>query len=417
MKRIAFLVLAALLVLPATSGCANQEKEEKSELDNPDLYLLYWQKDISGDTDMQKVIEIFEEKYGGKVTVEGVSSYEQYITQVTAKFSAGASPDWIGGYEYELQPLMEKNILEDITPYIDTDNEDYGWDAMERIKYKGAYYGITGKTGANILFYNKRIFENAGETTPTELFYQGKWDWKTFAELGKRLTVDTNNDGIIDQWGFETYSYDTIFRSNDGMYTRMNENGTIEVSIKDQKTTNAMKFFQDIYVGPNRFGKYDATAWDKDFMNGNTAMLLGFSWMAEMIFYNKMEDEFGIAPFPHGPDVEANSAGGSQYWYQAAVSGCKNPKGFVAFANERMAYGKEKSEKDRHPVWTTEHVEVFEKMKELKVYGGYPSAILINSTFVWLPLAVEGKPVSQLQEHLTPYLNSLIKTKETASES
>lgn len=416
MKRTIALLSLSLLMVGALLGCGEGKESavsgtEGDTLANPNITILYWAPDISQDTHMTKIVERFEKKYGGKVTVKGVSTSEQYVTQITALYSSDESPDWIGCYEYEMQPLMESNVLQDLTPYIDLEDESLGWDAMSRLKRDGKFYGITDKPGASLLFYNKRIFENAGETMPYDLFKEGKWDWKTFSEIAKRLTV-TNADGTVSQWGFETYSYNSILRSNDSMYVRAKEDGGYDITIKDENTTTALQFFQDIYVGPNRFGKYDATAWDKDFMNGNTAMLLGFNWMAEMYFFDQMDDEIGIVPFPYGPNVEEKSAPGSDYWYHGSVSGCQNPEGFAAFVRESIAYYREESEKNMHPGWTEEHKDVLNTLKEYKVYGGYPSALLVNSNFVWGPIAQEGKPVSQVQETLIPYFTSLIKAKE-----
>lgn len=53
----------------------------------------------------------------------------------------------------------------------------------------------------NTVYYNKKMFEDAGLETPWELYKQDKWDWNAFAEAAEELTQDTNDDGEVDVYG------------------------------------------------------------------------------------------------------------------------------------------------------------------------------------------------------------------------
>jgi multiple sugar transport system substrate-binding protein len=63
--------------------------------------------------------------------------------------------------------------------------------------------GAEGKTPTSVpiyglsygLFYNKKLFEQAGISSPPKT-------WTEFVADGKKLTKDTDGDGKIDQWGF-----------------------------------------------------------------------------------------------------------------------------------------------------------------------------------------------------------------------
>lgn len=48
-----------------------------------------------------------------------------------------------------------------------------------------------------ILYYNKDLFDKAGVAYPTN-----DWTWDDMLAAAKKLTLDTNGDGKIDQWGF-----------------------------------------------------------------------------------------------------------------------------------------------------------------------------------------------------------------------
>ena len=47
-----------------------------------------------------------------------------------------------------------------------------------------------------MVYYNKNLFDAAGIAYPT-----ADWTWDDFTEDAKALTLDTNGDGKMDQWG------------------------------------------------------------------------------------------------------------------------------------------------------------------------------------------------------------------------
>ena len=46
------------------------------------------------------------------------------------------------------------------------------------------------------MYYNKDMFDKYKLPYPDET-----WDWDKYLEVAKKLTLDTNGDGQIDQWG------------------------------------------------------------------------------------------------------------------------------------------------------------------------------------------------------------------------
>jgi len=53
-----------------------------------------------------------------------------------------------------------------------------------------------------VTYYNKDLFDAAGLAYPDP-----DWTWDDFTTLAKALTLDTNGDGEIDQWGFTNNSW------------------------------------------------------------------------------------------------------------------------------------------------------------------------------------------------------------------
>jgi multiple sugar transport system substrate-binding protein len=87
--------------------------------------------------------------------------------------------------EWAKKPGFPELKLED---YVPTALNTYG-------KYNGKLYGLPIVGDVEFLMYNKAMFEKAGIKEPPKT-------WDELAEMGKKLTVDTDGDGKIDQYGF-----------------------------------------------------------------------------------------------------------------------------------------------------------------------------------------------------------------------
>lgn len=61
----------------------------------------------------------------------------------------------------------------------------------------GALYGIPKDNSPTVLFYNQDAFEKAGIPLPHD-----GWTWEECIAAGKKLTRDTNGDGMPDQFGY-----------------------------------------------------------------------------------------------------------------------------------------------------------------------------------------------------------------------
>ena len=64
-------------------------------------------------------------------------------------------------------------------------------------QFDGATYGLPWIAQPVVLYYNRGLFDAAGVDQPTN-----DWTWDDFAAAAEALTLDTNSDGEIDQWGF-----------------------------------------------------------------------------------------------------------------------------------------------------------------------------------------------------------------------
>ena len=152
---------------------------------------------LAGDPAIRENIRRFEaetgikveaiEVPGPKLTTEwsrslalGESTYDVISVQTT-----WGNPTWIeNGWILPLDEVYSKRLMDQLMP-----------SAIEAASYKGKMYYAPDYGQSMHLIYRTDLLEEAGyDSLPT--------DWDGFLELAKKLTVDKDEDGVIDQYGF-----------------------------------------------------------------------------------------------------------------------------------------------------------------------------------------------------------------------
>lgn len=120
-----------------------------------------------------------------------------YMQQLLTNIAAGTAPDtsFITSESYET--LASGGQLMDITDRIMSDPQlsapDYFFpqEAARCADNNGRWHGIGSTWVAAHVYYNQEIFDKAG-ITPPGFKDEELWDWDTFIENAKQLTVDAN---------------------------------------------------------------------------------------------------------------------------------------------------------------------------------------------------------------------------------
>ncbi|MBW3097207.1 ABC transporter substrate-binding protein [Pseudohoeflea coraliihabitans] len=143
-----------------------------------------------------QIIKTFEDEHPGIKIQPEIFPWNEISSKLIVSVSAGRGPD-VTLVETNLrQTLARGNILAPLDEYIET------WDAgalddfyhpQERV-YDGKTYALNMWSNGSALFYRKDLFDEAGLEPPRSM--------DEFTTAAKALTVDTDGDGKIDQWGF-----------------------------------------------------------------------------------------------------------------------------------------------------------------------------------------------------------------------
>jgi multiple sugar transport system substrate-binding protein len=180
---------------------AVEEPAEEPETLEAELSVIHWgseeEKDLVADWIAQ-----FNEEFPD-ITIEQIHVPQNYWDKVATMMAAGTPPDLMYMGYPEMALYASEGTLLPLDDYIDNDpdvnREMYFPALMDAFKRDGKLYGISKDWNTQVLYYNKTMFDEAGLSYPDDT-----WTWDDFLDAAKNMTVDANDDGIVDQWGFVT---------------------------------------------------------------------------------------------------------------------------------------------------------------------------------------------------------------------
>ena len=116
-----------------------------------------------------------------------------YVNQIQVKMSSGDYPDVIVDNDGSGFPTTA-SILQPINKCSTVNLSDAIWDQslIATATIDGNVYLVNTLnspwTGANLIYYNKALFNKLGEKTPEEYYKKGQWTWETMTNMMKRFS-------------------------------------------------------------------------------------------------------------------------------------------------------------------------------------------------------------------------------------
>ena len=163
---------------------------------------------------IDEAIRDFEaENPGVKVKYVSGIKREDYSEWLAEQFLDGAEPDvfFILAEDFNLYAsigaLMKLNGF-----MVDDKNfseEVYYPAAFNFGRYEKIYYALPCESTLTFMFVNKSLLAKEGVAIP-----KNDWTWKDFLEICRKVTRDTNGDGVPDQFGCYDYSWQHAAISN-----------------------------------------------------------------------------------------------------------------------------------------------------------------------------------------------------------
>ena len=198
---------------------------------------------------IDKAIAKFEHAHPG-VTVHYYSGIrkDDYSEWFSRKLLAGEEPDIFMVLGTDFNQFASMGVMKNLETFIEEDTdfepEKYFTSAFVSGQYESVQYALPYETVPTLMFVNKTLLTQEGIDMPEE-----NWTWEDFYEICKKVTRDTDGDGVPDQFGSYNYDWMDALCSNGGGV--FNKKGT-EAALTDSRVVEAVKYVRsinDLYGG------------------------------------------------------------------------------------------------------------------------------------------------------------------------
>ncbi|MDO5516497.1 MAG: extracellular solute-binding protein [Clostridium sp.] len=212
---------------------------------------------------IDNTIKKFEEEHPGvKVKyVNGImkEDYSEYLSEQLLK---GNAPDVFMILPEDFNSLANVGAMKDLTTLIKKDksfdSSKFYKSSFEFGQYYNKQFALPYESVPTMMFVNKTLLEKEGIDIP-----KNDWSYDDFYNICSEVTKDTDNDGIIDQFGFYDYKWkDAVYANGASLF---NDEGT-KSYFADKRVQESINFIKRL----NSLNKgYSVTS--KDFDDGKVA--------------------------------------------------------------------------------------------------------------------------------------------------
>ncbi|MFN8489112.1 MAG: sugar ABC transporter substrate-binding protein [Caldilineaceae bacterium] len=259
----------------------------------------------------QKSIDSFQKANPNiKVSLECIP--QDYGTKLLAQLAAGTGPDIFQNGDGDVAKYVQQGAVQPLDDFI---NGKDGLDMNVFFPNVAKFGQVNGKTfyltkdySPLILFYNKKLFDEAKVEYPNE-----NWKWEDLAAAAQKLTkADGSQWGIEipDSWGDLTWlrgALPIIYQNGGSLVS--DDGKTTTGHMNSPETVAAVQWYADLVlkqkVAPNK-ADIDALQGADLFQTGKVAMLWTGRWPMKDFQKNK-DLSFGTTVLPAGPKGKANA--------------------------------------------------------------------------------------------------------------
>lgn len=297
--------IGAAALIPWTSAC---------DTDDDALTFFFAANPEEADARM-RIVDAFQRRHPD-IRVRAILAGGDPTQQMSTFCAGGKCPDVLMAWEFNYAGLADRGVLADLNTLLDRDRQfaatlhaDSIPALYETFGFDGGQYAFPEQWSGAFLFYNTRLFAEAGVRPPP-----GRWDtpW-TFDEFLATATALTrrSSPGRITQWGFvDTWSppYSAaLFGMNNGTPWAVPRFNPTHLNFDDADFLAGIQFYADL----SNLHRVAPAAADTQSMStmglftaGTAAMALGGHWRYQT--FAQAEDlDFDVAVLPTGPAATA----------------------------------------------------------------------------------------------------------------
>jgi multiple sugar transport system substrate-binding protein len=242
-----------------------------------------------------------------------------YYTKLQTTIAGGQAADLMWLSQEYIPGYAERGALLDLTPYLEQSSEpaakldDYFPEVLQTAQFDGKTYGLPWISQPVILYYNPKLFQDAGVAEPT-----ADWTWDDFKAAAEQIT---NPDQGIYGTAFNDWPPIQMFIWQAGGEV-VSEDRT-QAPIDTPEALQGIQFYKDIIFNPT-YAAPENVIKEQGFgelaKNGKVAMFFGGA--ADDLDYAHKKDakfaELKAALVPKGPKSRTTFA-----WTASTVANAK----------------------------------------------------------------------------------------------
>ena len=297
-------LICVLIAITATASCSTRGAEEGKTA----ISYTRWGDPAELDSTRELMAQFMLENPDIVVRVDIVSWQEYWQKMATATLTGTAQDVWLispayveqyaaAGHMMDLMPFIEADPTFNVDDYFDYAFDDFSFAGEERDMHnvpfgQGRLYAFTRDYNFSILYYNRDHFDAAGVAYPTE-----DWIWDDVLAAAKKLTIDFDGDGVVDQWGVYSLDYRALVSAAGGEVIDVeNRRGNFSPREGNTLVHDAIKFCHDLIhvhnVSPSPSIQLEGDA----FVTGKASMIIEGVW--EIRHFNQSKALWDIASVP-----------------------------------------------------------------------------------------------------------------------
>jgi len=267
-----------------------------------------------------------EEKYNLNINEIRIPA-GNIISSVSNSVQAGSDDyDLVTPHSYNINSLAQQGMLYDMKslPYIDFDKPWWGNSGTDFSISGKVYFAISDfllsdKENVAIMMYNKKIADDLGLATDTELYNlvnDGKWTLDVFLQMVESASADLNGNGtpdVDDRYGLMTadwWSYPSLMALSGEQFVTKDANDIPKFTANNERFINVydkiLSFMDNRNLVVRQYIEF-AKNFNRDewgIMFTNDKALFCNEVLSCVRLYKEMESDFAVVPMPKFDDKQ-----------------------------------------------------------------------------------------------------------------
>lgn len=300
--------LTATALAPWAAGCAPDD----------DALTFFFAANPDERDRRLRIVKEFQRQHPD-IKVRPVLSAPGVMQQLSTFCAGGKCPDVLMAWELTYAELADRGVLLDLNTMLARDpafaaelRSDSIPSLYDTFAFNGGQYALPEQWSGNYLFYNKRLFAEAGLPPPPGT-WERPWTFTEFLDTAQALTK-RGGSGRATQWGFVNlwFSYYSagLFAMNNGVPWATPLTNPTHFNFGEDAFTEAVQFYADLAnkhrVAPDASEVQSMSTPDL-FASGKAGIAMGGHWRYQT-FIRAEDLDFDVAPLPVGPRRQGQPA-------------------------------------------------------------------------------------------------------------